>query len=122
MSFTLTHLVRRRTIEGPETGAKQGRMEMNHKSILFVAAGSAIAAIGLMPAAASAGPPAVRGCVGASVSAVAANQPSPGFYGATIRTFAQQEGTTHPGLGDGVQEFQSGLVPDDIYPNICNVD
>ena len=93
---------------------------MKLKSKLFVAGSFAIAGIGLVPSAVSAGKPVVTGCVGASVSAVASNQPAPGAYGHAIREFAQDPETARPGLGDGVQQFQSGLVPDDVYPNSCN--
>lgn len=93
---------------------------MKLTSRLFVAAGCAAGGIVLMPFAASAGPPAVHACVGESLSALASDQPFPGSFGQAVRSFAQEPGTAHPGLGDGIQLLQAGLVLDEVVPNTCN--
>lgn len=80
------------------------------------------AALGLMvgaAAAAGAGEPATQACVGESLSAIASNQEVPGGFGAAVVGFAQQP-DGFPGIGDGIQAFQAGLVPDDVVPNTCN--
>jgi hypothetical protein len=62
--------------------------------------------------------PANQACVGQSLSALAANQPSAGSFGAAVVGFAQAPDL--PGLGDGLQTLQAGLVPDAVVPNTCN--
>lgn len=64
---------------------------------------------------ASAGPPAVRGCLGESV---AQNAHALWPYGRFISSVAPANdfGT----MGDAVQQVQSGAVPDEIYWNTCN--
>jgi len=79
----------------------------------------AIAGLVAAPATASAGKPASQACTGASLSALAMNQAGPGGFGAAVAGFAQ-ESDGRPGLGDGIQAFQAGLVPDDVVPNSCN--
>jgi hypothetical protein len=37
-----------------------------------------------------------------------------------VSMLAQAPGTAHPGLGDGIQELQAGLVPDEVAVNSCN--
>jgi hypothetical protein len=69
---------------------------------------------------ASAGEPAVQACVGESLSALATDQPDPGAFGAGVVGFAQDPNLPPPGLGDGLQALQAGLVPDEVVPNTCN--
>lgn len=61
--------------------------------------------------------PANQACLGESFSALT----GPGF-GQAIVFFAQGGGPvdTQPGLGDGIQRLQAGLVPDQVVPNTCN--
>jgi hypothetical protein len=92
---------------------------MGLKSRLFVAAGVAVAGIGFMASAASAGAPAVRGCHGESISALASNQPAPGAFGHAVVGFARAP-DGRPGLGDGIQALHAGAVPDEVVPNTCN--
>jgi hypothetical protein len=68
---------------------------------------------------AGAGEPVFQACVGTTFSDAAAALP-PGDLGGTIVGFAQAPDTAHPGLGDGIQELQAGLVPDEVAPNTCN--
>jgi hypothetical protein len=68
---------------------------------------------------AGASQPVLQACVGTTFSTAAANL-SPGDVGALIADFAQAPGTAHPGLGDGIQELQAGLVSDDVALNTCN--
>ena len=90
---------------------------------LLISSGVATIAVAVTSVAGvvDAGRPAVQGCYGASISALATTQPFPGAFGAGVRGFAQDpEG--RPGLGDGVQLLQAGLVPDGAVPNTCNPD
>ena len=80
-----------------------------------IAAAAMLASVGV----ASAGEPALQACVGTTFSTAATNLP-PGDLGALIVGFAQAPGTLHPGLGDGIQEVQAGVVPDDVAVNTCN--
>jgi hypothetical protein len=50
---------------------------------------------------------------------LASNQAAPGAFGSAVVGFAQEPGN-RPGLGDGVQLLQAGLVPDEVVPNTCN--
>ena len=70
--------------------------------------------------AAGAGQPANQACIGESLSALATNQPAPGAFGAGVRGFAQDPTLPPPGLGDGLQALQAGVVPDEVVPNTCN--
>jgi hypothetical protein len=93
------------------------------KRIFIVLAISLLAALGLNTGVASAGEPANQGCYGESISALATNQPFPGAFGAGTVGFAQaptNEIVPLPGLGDGVQLLQAGMVPDDVVLNTCN--
>jgi len=85
----------------------------------MVAAGLAAGATLASGSIAGAGQPANHACVGESLSALATTQPSPGAFGAAVRGFAQDPNSP-PGLGDGIQAFQAGQVPDDVVPNTCN--
>ena len=87
------------------------------KARSIVLAVACTATIGVFAAPAGAATPAVQGCYGDSVSALAAH--SAGGFGAGVVGFAQDP-TSQPGLGDGVQALQAGLVPNDIVPNTCN--
>lgn len=82
---------------------------------LIVLCAVATAAVGV-GGTAGAATPTVRGCVGESVSAAAeAFQP----YGRNfISTVAPRN--DFGSLGDAVQAFQAGEVPDEVYPNTCN--
>ncbi|MET1000572.1 MAG: hypothetical protein ABWZ15_02070 [Acidimicrobiia bacterium] len=80
---------------------------------------SVIAVLGLTAGVADAGEPASQACVGESLSALAMNQPAPGAFGGGVRGFAQAP-DARPGLGDGIQALQAGVVPDDVVPNTCN--
>ena len=86
---------------------------------LLVAASVAVAVVASAAGVADAGPPANQGCYGESISALASDQPGPGAFGHAVVGFAQ-EPSGRPGLGDGVQLLQAGLVPDDVVPNTCN--
>jgi hypothetical protein len=68
---------------------------------------------------ADASEPVVKACVGTTFSDAADALP-PGDVGQLIVGFAQAPGTAHPGLGDGIQELQAGLVPDEVAVNTCN--
>lgn len=68
---------------------------------------------------AGAGKPANHACVGESLSALATTQEVPGGFGAAVVGFAQDP-QSPPGLGDGIQAFQAGLVDDEVVPNTCN--
>jgi hypothetical protein len=78
-----------------------------------------VAAAASVGGAAEAGRPNNTGCYGESISTLAKNQASPGGFGAGVVGFAQAP-DGHPGLGDGVQALQAGLVGDDVVPNTCN--
>jgi hypothetical protein len=86
---------------------------------LFVATSAAVAVVVTAAGVADAGPPANQGCYGESISALASDQPAPGAFGAAVVGFAQAP-DDRPGLGDGVQLVQAGLVPDEVVPNTCN--
>ena len=89
------------------------------KRLLVVTSATALAVLALATGVAEAGPPTNQGCYGEGISALAANQASPGGFGAAVVGFAQDP-NTRPGLGDGVQALQAGQVPDDVVPNTCN--
>jgi hypothetical protein len=86
---------------------------------------SAVLAFGLVGAwvgVAGASEPNNQACVGETLSVLAANQPEefdPGSFGNVITIFAQAP-DGQPGLGDGIQTLEAGLVPDAIAPNTCN--
>ena len=44
----------------------------------------------------------------------------PGDVEQLIVGFAQAPDTEHPGLGDGIQLLQAGMVLDEVAPNTCN--
>ena len=66
---------------------------------------------------ASAATPAVKGCVGTSLSSLARPQ-SHGTFGHAVVDFAQN--SDDPGLGHDIQNLQAGTVTNDIVPNTCN--
>lgn len=78
-----------------------------------------LAVVAASAGAAGAAEPATHACVGESLSALASNQPAPGIFGAAVVGFAQDPASP-PGLGDGIQALQAGLVPDEVVPNTCN--
>ena len=71
---------------------------------------------GGMVSAANAAEPAVGACVGTTFSSLATAGPR---LGQGVKGFAQDP-TNRPGLGDGIQALQAGLVPDEVVPNTCN--
>lgn len=77
-----------------------------------------LALVGASAGAAGAAEPANQACVGESLSALASNQTAPGAFGAGVVGLAQNLGA--PGLGDNIQVFQTGVVPDEFIPNTCN--
>ena len=85
-----------------------------------VAVGVTVLAVFTMAGTAAARQPAVRACVGSTFStdvqaATASGQPA----GQNVRSFAQDP-FSPPGLGDGLQALQAGVVPDGVVPNTCN--
>ena len=81
-----------------------------------IVAGSLVIGAG----AAGAATPASQGCVGSTVSGLAAVAHANGIpYGQLVVGFAQDP-FSRPGLGDGVQLLQAGQVPDAVVPNTCN--
>jgi hypothetical protein len=85
-----------------------------------VAAGVLVGVVLGSSGVASAGEPVNQACVGESLSALATTQPFPGAFGAGVVGFAQDPNLPPPGLGDGIQALQAGLVPDEVVPNTCN--
>jgi hypothetical protein len=83
---------------------------------LAATAGGALLS-GVFALSASAAEPANQACVGETVSALA----GPGF-GQVIASVAQDNSPfdTAPGLGDGIQRLQAGVLPDSFVPNTCN--
>jgi hypothetical protein len=86
---------------------------------LLVATSAAVAVVTSAAGVVGAGPPANQGCYGESISGLASTQPAPGAFGDAVVGFAQAP-DSRPGLGDGVQLLQAGLVPDEVVPNTCN--
>jgi hypothetical protein len=89
-----------------------------HRAIVAVgvSAGITLGSSGV----AGAGEPVDQACVGESLSALATTQPFPGAFGAGVVGFAQDPNLPPPGLGDGIQALQAGVVPDEAVPNTCN--
>jgi hypothetical protein len=93
------------------------------KRLFIVFSISVLAALGLNTGVAGASEPVTPACYGESISALATEQPFPGAFGGAVVGFAQappDEFLPLPGLGDGVQAVQAGLVPDEVVPNTCN--
>ncbi len=72
---------------------------------------------------AGASQPVVQACVGATFSEAAhalheVGAP-PGSLGEIVSGFAQQP-DGNPGLGDGIQAIQAGLLPYSVAVNACN--
>jgi hypothetical protein len=80
-----------------------------------IVAGSALVVLA-SASAAGAGQPAVRGCVGSSISA-AAHAINP--YGQFVEQFAQDP-QSHPGVSDDVHTLAAGGYTDAQFPNTCN--
>jgi hypothetical protein len=77
-------------------------------------------AVVISAGAAGAATPASQGCVGSTFSSLAAGAHELGIpYGQLVVPFAQDP-FSPPGLGDGIQALQAGLVPDDLVANTCN--
>jgi hypothetical protein len=91
------------------------------RSAIRLGVGTAVvaAALAMGVGAAGAAEPNNQGCVGESLSVLASNQPAPGAFGQAVVGFAQAP-VGQPGLGDAIQAFQAGVVPDNIVPNTCN--
>ena len=78
-----------------------------------IAATAGVAIVsGLFASPAGAAEPANQACLGESLSALA----GPGF-GRGVVSFVP---VGRPGLGDGIQLLQAGVVPDELLPNTCN--
>jgi hypothetical protein len=88
------------------------------RGIAKIAVSSAIivGACGVLASTAGAATPAVKGCVGSTFSSLATAGPR---LGQGVKGFAQDP-TTKPGLGDGIQYMQAGLLPDGVVLNTCN--
>ena len=87
------------------------------RKLAAIATGAALTAGMLMGAVpAKAATPIEPSCMGASVSAFSTTYPRPG---SVYREFAQDP-VSLPGLGDSVQAVQAGIVPDEVFPNVCN--
>jgi hypothetical protein len=95
-----------------------GRMVgiMKPTAILGVGAFAATLTLFASAGAASAATPVVQACVGSTFSSLAQ---APGPLGQGVRTFAQDP-SNRPGLGDGIQALQAGVVPQDVVANACN--
>ena len=74
-----------------------------------------LALLGASASGVNAAEPATRACVGKSFSALATDHE----LGVNTAAFAQDP-ESRPGLGDGIQVVQAGLVPDFVVPNTCN--
>jgi hypothetical protein len=81
---------------------------------LAVTFGLAVSLVGISASAAGAGQPAIRACVGKTFSQATAHP-----LGQLVSSFARDP-FSKPGLGDGIQLIQAGLVPDAVVPNACN--
>jgi len=85
--------------------------------VLAAAAATAVS-FGLLTSPSAASQPEPASCLGESFSAIASTD---AFSGGIV-FFAQVGGplNAHPGLGDGIQNIQAGLIPDQLVPNTCN--
>jgi hypothetical protein len=85
--------------------------------ILAAVAATAVS-FGLLTSSSAASEPEPPSCLGQSFSAIASTD----AFSEGIVFFAQVGGplNTQPGLGDGIQNIQAGLIPDSIVPNTCN--
>jgi hypothetical protein len=75
-------------------------------------------ACGVATSTASAGQPVKRACLGDTFKVGAAIQPGGGL-GALVSFFAQVPDGS-PGLGNGIQALQAGVVTDGTLTNSCN--
>jgi hypothetical protein len=83
---------------------------------------TACALLGVGATAARASEPVMHACAGTTFSEDAreAQAGPPGTFGQLVSGSAQAPGTERPGLGDGIQQLQAGLVPDTVAANTCN--
>ena len=95
---------------------RSGERVMGIRRKVAAVALATIVATGVTAGVAGAGQPVVKGCVGDTFSA---NRDVAGPFGQVIRNFAQDP-NNRPGLGDGIQAVQAGVVPDDVANNACN--
>ena len=91
---------------------------MKRSSAMCVVTAVMVGLVGGSASGAQAAEPANRACIGTSFSGLATGQ-DPGVFGAKAVEFAQDPGS-RPGLGDGIQLVQAGIVPDGVVPNTCN--
>jgi hypothetical protein len=82
------------------------------RGVIATAGVALVSAISAAPA--HAVEPATQACLGESFSSLA----NP-YFGAGVSSFARSV-DARPGLGDGIQLLQAGVVPDQIVPNSCN--
>ena len=94
---------------------------MGLKSRLLVAAGVVVGGIGLMTPAASAGQPAVTGCYGESISALASNQPAPGAFGA-VSSASPRRQTVSRVSGRAYRRFRRVPSPTTWFPTPATAD
>ena len=69
---------------------------------------------------ATASQPVVHACVGSTFSQDVQAYSAIGTPPGTVISGFAQSPDGHPGLGDGIQNLQAGLVPDSTVPNTCN--
>jgi hypothetical protein len=63
--------------------------------------------------------PVSQACLGESFSSLASSGPG---FGQGVKFFVNNPGpfNTHPGIGEGIEAIQAGLVPDFAVLNTCN--
>ena len=90
------------------------------RSLLRCAGAVALVAAATLIAAtpASAATPRNQACVGQTFSSSA--HAATGAVGSAVRDFARDKVASPPGLGDGIQLVQAGLLPDSVADNACN--
>ena len=102
----------------PRTPTSVGR-DAVMKRLFLVVSFTVVVVLGWGSVPADAATPAIQGCYGAGVSALATTSTINGGFGAAVSGFAQDP-NSRPGIGDGVQLHQAGLIPDEFLPNFCN--
>lgn len=88
------------------------------RTVVTLGTGTFVAALTLFGFAgpASAATPVVQACVGTTFSTLTQ---APGPLGPGVVGFAQDP-SSRPGIGDGIQDLQAGLIGQDLVPNTCN--